>query len=111
MALTLWVHRTGDSLTRLDACQRRHMMKEATPGTTQTRSVPLQQTGTAAAAASQGDESNMPGFSQTPSDQDSFDVLDCIKGIWPPEIIEMHNGMTASTNQNAKKSRGSGPGF
>jgi len=73
------------------------MTKEAAPITTQMRSVPPQQTGTAA-AASQGDESNMPGFSQTPSDQDSFDVLDCIKGIWPPEIIKTHNGMTANTN-------------
>ncbi|WP_295175626.1 cytochrome c [Shimia sp.] len=51
-----------------------------------------------AAVVGQGYESNMLGFSETLSDQDILDVLGYIKSTWPPEIIEMHNGMTANTN-------------
>ena len=51
-----------------------------------------------AVVVGRGYESNMPGFSDTLSDQDILDVLGYIKSTWPQEIIEMHNDMTANTN-------------
>ncbi len=51
-----------------------------------------------AAVVGQGYESNMPGFSDTLSDQDILDVLGFIKSTWPPEIIEMNNGMNNPAN-------------
>lgn len=51
-----------------------------------------------AVVVGEGYESNMPGFSDTLSDQDILDILGYIKSTWPQEIIEMHNGMKANTN-------------
>lgn len=51
-----------------------------------------------AAVVGQGYESNMPGFSDILSDQDILDVLGFIKSTWPPEIVEMHNGMSTAGN-------------
>lgn len=51
-----------------------------------------------AAVVGQGYESNMPGFSDILSDQDILDVLGFIKSTWPPEIVEIHNGMSTAGN-------------
>lgn len=50
------------------------------------------------AVVGQGYESNMPGFADVLSDQDILDVLGYIKSTWSPEIIDMHNSMSASAN-------------
>ena len=46
-----------------------------------------------AAVVGQAYESNMPGFEDSLSDQEIWDVLGYIKSTWPDRVIKMHNDM------------------
>jgi mono/diheme cytochrome c family protein len=46
-----------------------------------------------AAVVGQEYESNMPGFEDSLSDQEIWEVLGYIKSTWPDRVIKMHNDM------------------